>query len=167
VARATGVSQTAPYNHFADKEHLLVALAASGFNKLTALQVAAADHSREARKKIVAIGCAYVSFARTHPQLYRLMFGVGIADWDAHPEVEQIKHASYVPVQKALAAYLGAATATETEALGTVNVTAWALVHGLSMLIIDGALTSASETSGNLDALVEEVIKRFVKGLSR
>jgi hypothetical protein len=133
---------------------LLAALAAGGFRQLESVQTAAAQSVREAHKKIIAIGCAYVDFARRHPQLYRLMFGVGIADWRAHPEVEQAKHATYGPVKQALASFLGADASIDAE-----SVAAWALVHGLSMLLIDGALSS------NEASLVEKAISRFVLGL--
>ena len=43
VARRAGVSHNAPYRHFRDKEELLAALAAEGFDRLTAAMTKAAE----------------------------------------------------------------------------------------------------------------------------
>src|SRR6266436_1404259 len=80
IARDVGVSQTAPYNHFDSKEHLLATVAEEGFRAFTALQRGAA-RTRSPKRRLYALGRAYVAFASAHPQLYRLMFGVGLADW--------------------------------------------------------------------------------------
>ncbi len=160
LARAAGVSQTAPYNHFPDKTELLATLAADGFAALTAAQADAAGKASTPSAQIVAIGSAYVSFARGHPQLYRLMFGAGVADWRGHRLVEEAKHGSYEPVKQAVIAVLGERAEMETE---VVNIAAWALVHGLAMLLIDGTLAAPEEGAA---PLVEAVLERFVTGLA-
>ena len=43
VARRAGVSHNAPYRHFRDKQELLAALAAEGFDRLTAAMTKAAE----------------------------------------------------------------------------------------------------------------------------
>ena len=70
VARQAGVSHNAPYRHFAEREALLAALAAKGFEMLAQAQQAAA-----AKGGLRAMGEAYVLFALEHPQRFRLMFG--------------------------------------------------------------------------------------------
>ena len=144
IARAAGVSQTAPYNHFSSKEHLLATLATSGFRKLEGSQAAAARGARSDKAPIERLARAYVRFACRQPQLYRLMFGVGMPSWHDLPEVAAAKKASFTPLQEALAAHLrrtgrgsGSSGAVTLE---TAAVAAWSLAHGLSMLLIDGAL---------------------------
>src|SRR6478672_7153397 len=66
LARRAGVSHNAPYRHFPDRESLLAALAADGFEKLG--QAMRGQGGKE-------MGEAYVRFALEHPQLFRLMFG--------------------------------------------------------------------------------------------
>src|SRR5262245_61350904 len=103
IAREVGVSQTAPYNHFDSKEHLLATVAEEGFRAFTDLQ-RAAQRVRTPQARLRALGRAYVAFAAEHPQLYRLMFGVGLADWKLYPALVDAASASCVPVQQALAA---------------------------------------------------------------
>ena len=104
-------------------------------------------------------------FACHHPQLYRLMFGAGVADWRAHPDVAEAKKASYSPVQKALAAYLATMSDNNPDAVETAAVAAWALAHGLSMLLIDGALDAPRGADEGIEPLVAGVTAWLVAGL--
>jgi AcrR family transcriptional regulator len=165
VGRTLGVSQTAPYNHFTSKDHLLATLAKAGFHELEASQVAAAQSARSATEQIETLGRAYVRFACHHPQLYRLMFGAGVADWRAHPDVAEAKKSSYSPVQKALAAYLATMSDNNPDAVETAAVAAWALAHGLSMLLIDGALDAPRGADEGIEPLVARVTAWLVAGL--
>src|SRR5947208_16933585 len=66
AARRVGVSHSAPYRHFADREALLAALAAQGFEML----------GQTMRGQTGRGMCeAYVRFALQYPQRFRLMFG--------------------------------------------------------------------------------------------
>lgn len=159
IARMTGVSQTAPYNHFRNKVDLLATIAEQGFRGLAASQVTAME-SAPPDEQCIALGLDYMRFALAHPQLYRLMFGVGVSDWCAHPVVLEAKKASFGPVQAALAQYLGKGADVETAA-----VAIWALVHGLSMLLLDGSLGPA-KGSATRDEQIDRVIRWFAAGLA-
>ena len=75
VARAVGVSHTAPKNHFGDLMGLLSELAAVGYLKFAAALAPAANSTAgDARAGLRAMGSAYVAFARAHPNLFLLMF---------------------------------------------------------------------------------------------
>lgn len=114
LARRAGVSHNAPYRHFPDRDALLSALAAEGFELLgDALQ------SRPRRE----MGEAYVEFALAHPQRFRLMFG-GIAGREGRDR------RAYEGLLKSFAD-LG-------EDAPYAAAAAWGLVHGLSHLLLDG-----------------------------
>jgi len=73
VARLAGVSQPAPYRHFADRDALLEAVTTEGFEEFTAaLTAAAAAGGRDGALKAMAL--AYVAFGEANIELYRLMF---------------------------------------------------------------------------------------------
>lgn len=79
VAAEVGVSPSAAYHHFADKDALLGEVAAQGLHQLVAAvgtQVAAipAGGREAARLRFRAAGQAYVEFALSHPQLFRVAF---------------------------------------------------------------------------------------------
>jgi AcrR family transcriptional regulator len=112
VARRAGVSHNAPYRHFPDRDSLLAALAAEGFQ-----QFGDALEKRPRRE----MGEAYVEFALAHPQRFRLMFG-GAPGASDHRAYEALKK-SFADLGDD-AEYAAAA--------------AWGLVHGLAHLLLDG-----------------------------
>jgi AcrR family transcriptional regulator len=74
LAASLDVSRAAPYRHFADRRALLAALAAEGFDALTAIYRKAIAASKTPRARLAASGRAYLAFAAERPQLFRLMF---------------------------------------------------------------------------------------------
>src|SRR5271166_2750989 len=60
VARRAGVSHNAPYRHFRDKEALLAALAAEGFDRLTAAMAKAVESATSALERFRLAGRGYV-----------------------------------------------------------------------------------------------------------
>ena len=144
VARAAGVSQAAPYNHFSGRDDLLATIAEAGFRALQASQIAAAGQAPPGLRRVISLGMDYLAFATARPQLFRLMFGVGVADWCAYPAVAEAKHLTFGPFRAALVEYLGAATPPAT--LEAAAYAGWALVHGLSMLRLDGSAAARGQS---------------------
>jgi AcrR family transcriptional regulator len=80
VGARSGVSRSAAYRHFADKEALLAVLAANALSELgDALEVLAAsdDPPKETLRSALL---ALISIGRTRPHLYRLMFTTPTGD---------------------------------------------------------------------------------------
>ncbi|MER6877007.1 TetR/AcrR family transcriptional regulator, partial [Amycolatopsis sp. NPDC000673] len=74
VARKAGVSPTAPYRHFADRDALESALAAQGLRDLNE-DLIQGDAMPATVAELAELGVAYVDFALRRPALFRLMFG--------------------------------------------------------------------------------------------
>ena len=75
VAREAGVSPAAPYHHFKDKQELVLAVGQMGFEYLgVAMEAELAKADDSIAERLMAIGVAYVLFARDNPDLYRLMY---------------------------------------------------------------------------------------------
>ena len=74
LAKSLGVSRAAPYRHFADRRALLAAVAADGFDRLTAIYRNAIANGKTPQARLAAAGRAYLAFAAERPQLFRLMF---------------------------------------------------------------------------------------------
>lgn len=143
AARRLGVSAAATYRHFRDRDALLGALAVRGFDAFgSAMNEAFQAAQASGASPLTAMGMAYVRFAVARPGRFRLMFGPAVADRSAHPELQQA-------IERASLAFRGAASnqsaptdpghPASQEAVLTM-LKAWALVHGLSQLIIDGML---------------------------
>jgi len=134
TARRVGVSPTATYRHFVDKDALLAAVAAEGFREFGAALAEAA----ESGAPMAAMGQAYVRFALARRGLFRLMFGPEFADRERHPALQVAANAAFGWLE-ARVRNGGEAGPAGREAA----IAAWALVHGLANLFLDGLLPEA------------------------
>jgi AcrR family transcriptional regulator len=133
-ARRVGVTPTATYRHFRDKEALLAAVAAEGFREFGA---ALAEAGRAA-EPLPAMGAAYVDFALANPGMFRLMFSPLLAGRADNPELRAAAEAAFDALRGGVRARGGAGEGGDAAAIA-----AWSLVHGLSHLILDGVLPKA------------------------
>ena len=154
LARGVGVSPSAPYRHFADRQALLEAVATEGFRRFSATMSEAAAGLPDT-EQLEAMARAYVRFAVGAPHLFRLMFSA---------EIEHRRDPALAAAAKAAYASLAAAAAREDAgAPAKVAITAWAFVHGLSVLLIDQQILGVSASGA--DTLVEQLAHRLVAGL--
>jgi AcrR family transcriptional regulator len=144
VARRAGVSHQAPYRHFPDKEALLAALAARGFQMLArSVQRAIEAHPDDAVEQLVAAGAAYVEQGLREPALYRLMFGGEASRLTPHHA--QLADDSQHAFGQLVGIIERGQAAGEFRRGDAVNLAeaAWCHVHGLTSLVIDGRLVDA------------------------
>ncbi len=137
LARRVGVTANASYRHFANKEALLQALASEGFRRLSAAQREAEAGAADG-DQLLAAGRSYIRFAHQHPALFGLMFSV-IPPQRRGDELSEASRASFEALRQAVArGWPGAAP--EPARVTRAALRAWALVHGLSQLSLDGQL---------------------------
>lgn len=76
VAAACGVSHSAPYAHFKDKEELLLAIKSSVTERFTQYLYDAVDRMKgeSAERAIVEMGRSYVKFFIENPDYYQFLF---------------------------------------------------------------------------------------------
>ncbi|MEW2131939.1 TetR/AcrR family transcriptional regulator [Streptomyces sp. NPDC005435] len=151
VARRAGVSATAPYRHFADREALLTAVGAEGYRELGAY-LAAAHPAPVTADDLAEIAVAYVRFALDHPALFRVMFAE-----PCDPASEERLEATIAISQYVRGIVHDVFPDADQDALSTA---VWALVHGLAFLHLDGKLdASAPEVvDGQVRAAVHAVL---------
>ena len=141
VARLAGVSQAAPYRHFANKEAILAAVAEDGFRSLiTAMRQSVQDCGDLPLARLRAVGLGYVTFATSHPSHFRVMFGRDMADRSVFPALRQVASDTLAMVVDAIADCQRAGLVRSEEPAPDLALTAWSSVHGLSALLIDGVL---------------------------
>ncbi|MGA5319205.1 TetR/AcrR family transcriptional regulator [Streptomyces seoulensis] len=148
VARRAGVSATAPYRHYADRDALVSAVAAEGYREL-AEYLAAAHPDPRTPDELASVAVAYVRFALDRPAMFRVMFAE-----PCDPDSEE-----RVAATAAISGYVrgivqGAFPGVDPDALAT---TVWALVHGLAFLHLDGKLDSS--TPEVVDAQVRAAVQ--------
>lgn len=145
VARKAKVSHMAAYHHFADKAALVAAVAEEGFRALRREMIERiARVPDNPRARLRESGIAYVVFAVKNPNLFRVMFGPLTADASRHPGLGEAASAAF---DELLGLVRGSQESKSTDdATRQIGVTAWALVHGLAMLCIDGQLGPEAAT---------------------
>lgn len=165
VARAAGVSHNAPYNHFADRRALLAALAARGFGDLADAMTRALAELGAADPKVGlrTIARVYVAFAAEHASRYRLMFSAELAAYDG-AELQEASTRAF-SLLEGLVDRARATGGAKPEPDEAPALAAWALVHGLSMLLLDSRIPPPSGDR-TLAALTDAVAATLVDGLA-
>lgn len=135
VARRAGVSPTAPYRHFPEREALVSAVAAEGYREL-AEHLAAAHPSPATPDELAMVAVAYVRFALDHPALFRAMFAE-----PCDPGSEERVRATAAIAQYVRGIVHRAFPDADPDVLWTP---VWALVHGLAFLHLDGKLDAST-----------------------
>jgi len=158
LAKTLGVSQPAPYRHFADREALLVSVTAEAFRQFnTTLQEALATSSRG--PKLSRLAQAALVFGLERSGIYRLMFAsqtMACAAEDS--ELYIASRATLALVKDALDAPV-ADLVRERHALQI-----WAALHGIVMLAQQGLLTGKS-INVSREQLVEDMVAQTLLSL--
>ncbi|WP_167139226.1 TetR/AcrR family transcriptional regulator [Diaminobutyricimonas sp. TR449] len=189
VTRQVGVSPSAAYRHFSDRQALLDAVSA-------AAQGLAADRMEQellrvssgstgstgssgpagtpassapaapsaARDRLRAVGVGYLAFAREEPGLFRVAFTVP-HDLSEAVAPDKAGASGRTPFQ------LLSLTLDELVAAGSLPASrrpgaelhAWSAVHGLGMLVIDGPLRGLTDEM--VDAATVQLLDMVERGL--
>lgn len=145
LARAVGVSAAAPYRHFDSRAALLEALAVTGFQRFSAaMEAVAASNPPD---PMAAMGKTYVLFALSNANLFRLMFSPQLKK-DGRPGLRIAADAAFDTLRHVVG---GDMQTGRIKALA-----AWAKVHGLSILLLDGQI--ALRAGEDTEALIAEII---------
>jgi AcrR family transcriptional regulator len=156
AARLAGVSASAPYRHFKDRDALLGELARRGF-ALFAARLGAASAGAEG---FTGMGHAYLAFAREEPGHYRAMFGW--RDPSAAPEDAALGAGSaFAALVESLARRLPEGRGRDSARLLGLQV--WALSHGLAELERAGMPPPGSGAPPP-EAVLAAAVERLVRG---
>jgi AcrR family transcriptional regulator len=87
LAQTLGVSRAAPSRHFEDRDALLAAVAARGFEDLNAGYEAALKTPGDGRETLRHASRVYLDFAEKRPGLFKLMFDSDFLARDQPPQI--------------------------------------------------------------------------------
>jgi AcrR family transcriptional regulator len=163
AARTVGVSASACYRHFADREELLAAVAHEGLDTLAEqMRVAAEAHpgtdAFDAVHRFWDYSSAYLHFALEHPMHFRVMHAV--------PKSEHSRDLM-LPRSPAVLAHAGmealvAAGVVAPEAAGRALLACWTSVHGLASLTVGGQMPMNDELT--LESALDAVLRTAMLG---
>jgi AcrR family transcriptional regulator len=169
VAREAGVSHAAPTHHFGDLTGLVSELAAIGFRQFNAAMAAAgAAAGSMPMEKALARAKAYVAYAQAHPGMYGLMFRNERLDMK-RPALHEAAEASFAGLAGAIGASRHEQISEQSLSLdqAAAIARAWSLVHGFTMLLLDGRLSDilrrlpkGTDAETLLDAMLKSTVGR-------
>jgi AcrR family transcriptional regulator len=144
VGARLGVSRSALYRHFADKQALLATVGKEGFRKLRQALADAWEENGHRRAGFDAMHRAYLQFAVAHPSHYRVMFGgfIESAAKDEHFMAEA--RGAFQVLLDALVEQQNAGDIRRDDPVLMARFV-WALVHGTAMLFINGQLPEPAQ----------------------
>lgn len=143
LAREVGVSPAAVYRHFPGKDALLAALGAEGLRMLGQAQRAGYEAAGGGAKGFAETGRSYVRFALAHPALFRLVF--------VHGDPARFKSDAADPAAELLHRTTAELTGGDDAAAERLALQAWAIAHGVAMLMLDKRLPAD-------DALIDRLL---------
>jgi AcrR family transcriptional regulator len=141
VAREAGVSHAAPTHHFGDLTGLLSELAAVGFRQFNAVMAASCDAATTPLEAALARPKAYIAYAQAHPGMYGIMFRTERLDY-SRPSLHEAAEASFAGLANAIGMMRQEQISGDALTLnqGAAIARAWSMVHGFTMLLLDGRL---------------------------
>jgi len=139
LADALGCSPMTPYRYFRNKDEILAAVRTAAFERFAAALERGASKARgDLGAQGRAVGEAYIRFALSEPEAYRLMFDLSQPHPDRYPELvratARARHLMSASLEKLVEAGIFAG---DPQLLGYVF---WATMHGLIVLRLAGKL---------------------------
>lgn len=159
LAAEMGVSPMTPYRYFKDKEAILAAVRAGGFNRFAAAMEAAFDSQTDPLARTRAVGQAYVDFALGEPAAYRLMFDLMQPHEADYPELVQAGIRARRTMTRHVEGLI-AAGLLKGEAR-TIAHMLWAAMHGSLVLQLAGKLSPDIDPA----ALRDQIFLTMARGL--
>lgn len=143
LAEKVGVSRTAAYHYFQDKNHLLCAIAADGFRRWQD-SLDLLNDQLEDLDKFEQYILGYINFATSNPEEYELMFGRCI--WKQSkctPELQEISRITFQNQVDMIEQWQSIGLVSGDNPLRIAQVI-WGTLHGIAKLFIDGVYTDVT-----------------------
>lgn len=161
LADRVGVSRTAPYHHFKDKNALLCAIAEQGFSRWqSAAEAIMQDDSLSNRERYLRFVREYILYAANNPEIYDLMFGRTI--WKNHSATDSLKNIAYPCFQSQVEMtrkWQEMGLFSDKEDTLRLSQVTWGTIHGIARLLIDGIYADNS----HIDEMCECLVNSFVQ----
>ncbi|RAK60438.1 TetR family transcriptional regulator [Phenylobacterium hankyongense] len=145
LASELGVSPMTPYRYFKDKDDILAAVRANGFDRFAESLETARASATGGRAKGAAVGEAYIDFAFEHPHTYKLMFDLNQPHEKDYPELVR----AGLRARETMSAWVKDLAAEGVMTGDPVQIGAmfWAAAHGAIVLELAGKLPHGAARS--------------------
>jgi AcrR family transcriptional regulator len=140
VASRAGVSHSAPYAHFADKQALIAAISTEGYRRIfESIEAATAPFADDPRRQLLEAAWAYLQFAMDETDHFRIALSGAVEQEKNYPALVEASQAGFSAIIQMVEACQAKGILAEGPA-DAVAVSVWSLVHGLASLIVEGQI---------------------------
>jgi len=137
VARKAGVSHTAPYAHFADKQALIAAIATEGYEKLYArISGVVQQYHDDPARQLVEAAYAYLEFALTDTDHFKITLSAIVEKEKDYPAFVEISKKNFDLVVEIIEACQKAEVLPAGPS-DLLAVSVWGSLHGLVSLVLE------------------------------
>jgi AcrR family transcriptional regulator len=162
VAAKAGVTKTAPYRHFSNKQAMIDAVVEEGFSELKAQLLAVVDQAKDPLACIKQQVISYARVAVQRPGHYQVMFL-------SEPPAKAVAASAPSAFQSLVDMMVD--TIEEAQRAGLIKnepaleiaLSLWSLVHGLSTAVASKRLEQLDDST--LEAIVSKVTDHLLYGI--
>ena len=141
VAHLAGVTHSAPYAHFKDKQALLAAISTDGYEKVYQLleQVVTA-FPNDPLRQLIEIGWSYVQFGIKEPDHFKITFSASVEKEREYPDLVEATARTFNELRMLILRCQQAGLIEKGDP-DLAAITLWSLVHGFVGLIHEGMVS--------------------------
>jgi AcrR family transcriptional regulator len=139
VAKRAGVSHSAPYAHFKDRQSLVAAISTEGFRQLYRGLDAAVSTATNPRQQLVEAAWAYAQFAMDNADTFKIMFAGMLEKEKDYPSFVDISRKTFERVVEIVRDCQDAGVLRPAPA-ELMAVSVWGQVHGVISLALEGQI---------------------------
>jgi len=154
VAQRAGVSHSAPYAHFKDRQSLIAAISTEGFKQLyNELDAVIAQYAHDPKQQLVEGAWAYVQFAMDNTDTFKIMFSGVLEKEKEYPSFIEISRKTFERVVDIVRACQEAGVLRPAPP-EIMAVSVWGQVHGIISLLLEGQISHAVLDRVNIHDIV-------------
>jgi AcrR family transcriptional regulator len=161
VARRAGVSHSAPYAHFPDKQALIAAISTEGFRRLyDQLKSAIQPYKTDPQQQIIACARSYRDFATNERDIFKIMFSGILEQEKEYPDFVEVSQATFNLLVEIVSA-CQAANILRPAPADLMVVSIWGQVHGIVSLVLEKQISHTVLDQHNLDEILLFALNQF------
>jgi AcrR family transcriptional regulator len=162
VAKRAGVSHSAPYSHFPDKQSLIAAISTEGFNQLYAeLDASVSPYAKNPKQQLLEGTRAYTLFAIKHTDTFKIMFSGVLEKEKDYPAFVEISYKTFQRVVDVVRACQEAGV-LRSSAPEVMAVTVWGQVHGIVSLALEGQISHTILDLHTVQDIVSSAVEQMI-----
>ncbi|MCR3760750.1 TetR/AcrR family transcriptional regulator [Clostridium felsineum] len=160
VAKMCGVSHTAPYKHFRNKDELISAIIFEATQKFKrSLEETSLRYQNDFQKQIVEVGKRYIKFMVENPDYFKVLF---INDLNTKLVIQDeslafVRGDAFVPFKETASNYLNSLNLNYSDKdLNLSILLIWSTIHGLAALLTNKAIIYSGDYLELADSIISK-----------